>query len=86
MRNITNSVKNLLVNVSTVVTVCLSFYFSSILFIILLLDQAIYGKLNVELKEDFEHIIDRIEQMPVSLRSFLFPDEAKNSVDVIKEA
>ena len=57
----------------------LNFYFSAVFFIILVINEAIYGKVNWALKEKFIEYIDKIIEIPETLQHAFSKDNLQKT-------
>ena len=52
----------------------LNFYFSILFFLILVFDEAIHGKTNIEMKDKFIEYINKVIEIPETVHQFLSKD------------
>lgn len=64
MKNLSSYFKSILVSVLTILSFIFCLYLSVIFFVILLADEAIKGKANEMLKEDFAAFIQKFSDFP----------------------
>jgi hypothetical protein len=78
MRNLSVYFKSTVSAILNLIFFIPTFYLSMIFFLVLLLNEAIAGKVNEGLKEDFMYFIKRISEFPETL----FPNQEKKEMDL----
>lgn len=78
MKNVTTYFKGIFLSTLTFVSFITSLYLSIIFFLIVMIEQAISGKENKVLKDDFSSLIQKISDLPQSL----FHKEEKKEMDL----
>lgn len=78
MRNLSVYFKSIVVSLLNLIFFIPCFYLSITFFLVLIMNEAITGKANEVLKEDFTHFIKRISEFPESL----FPNSPKKEMDL----
>ncbi|MBY0425410.1 MAG: hypothetical protein K2Q22_07230 [Cytophagales bacterium] len=70
MENIKSQIKYVLSTLLGYVVTLMNFYISMVFFLFLVADETIHGKPNLELKEKLVDIIDKVIEIPETLRAF----------------
>ncbi|MDF2457378.1 MAG: hypothetical protein K0R51_3371 [Cytophagaceae bacterium] len=77
MKNLLSYFKFTILSILSLVSFISSFYLSILFFLIVLISEAINGKTNEVLKEDFSALIQKIVDLPVSI----FTSEEKKEMN-----
>lgn len=77
MKNLLSYFKFIALSILSLVVFIFSFYLSIIFFLILMVNEAINGKINEALKEDLSYLIQKISGLPVSI----FTSEEKKEMN-----
>ncbi len=77
MKNLLSYFKFIILSILSLVSFISSFYLSILFFLIVLISEAINGKTNEVLKEDFSGLIQKIADLPVSI----FTSEEKKEMN-----
>lgn len=69
MKNLSSFLKSIVQSILNFFSLIISLYLSAVFFFILLADEAINGKENERLSEDFSSIVQKFSALPESLLS-----------------
>ena len=77
MKNLLSYFKFTVLATFSLVSFIFSFYLSILFFLILMINEAISGKINEALKEDFSYLIQKVSDLPLSI----FTDDEKKEMN-----